>query len=239
MDCEALLAQLTQQVVQEHLNEEGDSVYEASRAPSPPGRFTSRRKPRNPPASQVLGRPARLMGGVRGAGGDPFDAEGTQAETPAMRHLALLEEAVLKGTELPPLCSLTGGSASSAPKAKVKVPPPPRAVPDMPDAPRLLVTEGTWGLQPPASSLRRSPAALAAPLGCRTSHLRGSGLARKGAGAAQTALWVSMEAERLREEARHPKSLGVSFATAFLVNRGPERMQPLSARLSAVQPIGN
>ena len=41
---------------------------------------------------------------------------------------------------------------------------------------------------------RRRPAAQAAPLGGGRSQLRGVGLARRGAGAAQTARWVSMEA---------------------------------------------
>ena len=66
----------------------------------------------------------------------------------------------------------------------------------------------------------RTPAGQAAPLGFRTSNLRGSGLARRGAGAAATALWISTEAQRLREEAQLPKPIGVSSAAAFLLNRG-------------------
>ena len=45
----------------------------------------------------------------------------------------------------------------------------------------------------------RSPAGQAAPLGFRNSNLRGTGLARRGAGAAATALWISSEALSSRQ----------------------------------------
>eukprot|EP00434_Breviolum_minutum_P021646 symbB.v1.2.019104.t1/scaffold1548.1/size117880/9 len=234
---EELLAQVMQEVLQEHIQEEG-----TSKGPSPeqPGRFTSRLRKAPPPEPVVWPqlRPGRLLGTVpdtekTARAGDP---------TPALQHLALLEEAVLNGSELPALCKLTGTvhppPRHLAPANPLRQSAPDRATPlQNAVTPRLLVTDGTWGLQAPDPPERRRPAALAAPLGFRTSQLRGVGLARRGAGAAHTARWVSMEAQRLREEARHPKCLGGSFATAFLVNNGPERMEPLNGRLCAIAPI--
>ncbi|CAL1160504.1 unnamed protein product [Cladocopium goreaui] len=238
-DGQELLAQVMQDVLQEHLKEEV-----TSKGPSPEselqlsGRFTSRL--RKAPATTTTWpqlRPGRLLGTVP-------ETERSQAPcdaTPALQHLALLEEAVMNGSELPPLCKLTGTVQPPprhlAPRLHPAAPPPQSAAAGQMTTPRLLVTDGTWGLQAPDPAERRRPAALAAALGFRTSQLRGVGLARRGAGAAHTARWVSMEAQRLREEARHPKCLGASFATAFLVNKGPERMEPLSASLCAIAPI--
>lgn len=68
---------------------------------------------------------------------------------------------------------------------------------------------------PPRLRERRRPAALAAPLGFRTSQLRGVGLARRGAGAAHTARWVSMEA--------HPSC--VASSPEFLIKISKHALQ--------------
>ncbi|CAK9047963.1 unnamed protein product [Durusdinium trenchii] len=231
------LPDLMQQALQEHVTEERSSKVASPETDVPrTGRFTSRlRKAPAAAPTWPQQRPGRLLGLVHA----PTECGQAAGEMPALRHLALLEEAVLNGTELPPLCKLAGAQPPSAPKApKEGRPNVPHAPPTRSQrAPRLLVADGTWGIQPPDSTQRRRPAAQAAPLGGGRSQLRGVGLARRGAGAAQTARWVSMEAERLREQARQPKPLGLSFATAFLVNGGPERMEPLSAGLCAIAPI--
>jgi len=97
--------------------------------------------------------------------------------------------------------------------------------------PRVLFREGYWGVQPPLKHGFRKPAGLAKPVAFGHSALRGAPLPRSGRGTIATARWVGTEGERLRAEAY--KSLGSSAHVAWLVNAGPESMEPLRAGLIA------
>eukprot|EP00930_Biecheleria_cincta_P037548 TRINITY_DN25791_c0_g1_i1.p1 TRINITY_DN25791_c0_g1~~TRINITY_DN25791_c0_g1_i1.p1 ORF type:complete len:342 (+),score=60.45 TRINITY_DN25791_c0_g1_i1:78-1103(+) len=262
------------------------------------GRFTSRLRPKggytsDQGAPRPAPRPGRLGGAVEGAGSDPIfersivgGAESKQQrpsspesagcrfqELPAFRHLALLEEAVGFGKELPllpqelpapaapgRLAPMTGsaraaaatlslqglqrGGSASTPRSQLLKEEEATASDSSSPwgaSPRLLVQSGGWGLQAPqqAVGMLRRPAGNAAPLGFNKSLLRGTGVTRKGCGAAATAMWITTETQRLRKEYSQKTSLGSSYAAAFLVNDGPERMMggtPLSARLTREQP---
>eukprot|EP00439_Symbiodinium_sp_Y106_P053145 s2288_g7.t1 len=222
-DCHELMAQITQQVLQEHLLEDKDSACDiVSEAPEL-GRFTSRlrrHRPQPPAAPPPTKRPGRLLGVQEP--GSAF-CVGTE-ELPALQHLAQLEQAVLSGSALPalPIWGQTGQGAS----------PPPRSVAPKVSRYPALAAAHTSPLSPRLRPVR-SPAQTL-PLGFRSPNLRrgsGRGLARRGAVAAATALWISTEAQRLREEAQQPKSIGTSCAAAFLLNRGPELLEPLSKPL--------
>lgn len=227
-DCHELMAQITQQVLQEHLLEDKDSACDIVSEGPELGRFTSRlrrHRPQPPAAPPPSKRPGRLLGVQEP--GSSFSA-GTE-ELPALQHLAQLEQAVLSGSALPalPIWGQMGQGAS---------PPPRSAAPKMPRYPALAAAR-TSPLSPRLRA--RSPAETALRgLGFRSANLRGSGrgLARRGAVAAATALWISTEAQRLREEAQQPKSIGTSCAAAFLLNRGPELLEPLSKPLCDLKP---
>lgn len=289
------------------------AVMETYNPAEPSRRFTSRLRPKAGYASdqgaqpRPAPRPGRLGGAVEGAGSDPiFERSMDGAESkekrpvpskacplafqdlPAFRHLALLEEAVGSGKELPllpqelpspaagRLAPMTGSAAAAAASLTLQAAAPAGLLALQPGgadegfsftprsqllkasgakeeatargsqafahaSPRVLVPPGgsSWGLQAPLQGTLRRPAGNAAPLGFNKSSLRGTGITRKGCGAAATALWISTETQRLRKEYAQKTSLGASYAAAFLVNDGPEHMlggTPLSARLTREQP---
>jgi len=285
------------------------AVMETYDPAEPSRRFTSRLRPKAGYASdqgaqpRPAPRPGRLGGVVEGAGSDPiFERSMDGAESkekrlsppkacplefqdlPAFRHLALLEEAVGSGKELPllpqelpasaagRLAPMTGSAAAAAACLTLQAAAPgsllalqrggadegssftPRsqlaggAKEDATSSgsqavahasPRVLVQPGgsSWGLQAPLQGTLRRPAGNAAPLGFNKSSLRGTGITRKGCGAAAAALWINTETQRLRKDYAQKTSLGASSAAAFLTNDGPEHMgTPLSARLTRVQP---
>ena len=94
-----VVSEALREALEEHVREEST----ASAASVSPGRFTSRlRRPRETPR-WCSARPERLQGAV--------EVKELSA-LPAMEHLKLLEEAVLKGTELPPLRKPQGEKSS-------------------------------------------------------------------------------------------------------------------------------
>lgn len=222
------------------------------------------RRPKVPEKSALNAiRPRRLGGLVGGIGSDPFvekaSARGAGKHSsciewddiPAFRHLSLLEEAIGNGSELPALPEAFSSSQRLAPMTgtvmnntmssslrsgqKLGLGSTATSVASStPRTPRILVTNGTWGLQPATSAAARRHASAAAPLGYCTSGLRGTSLPKKGSGAAATAMWIGTEGERLRHEARTPRSLDAM--AAFLVNGGPERMTPLNGKLVTRDP---
>eukprot|EP00931_Biecheleriopsis_adriatica_P004257 TRINITY_DN105960_c0_g1_i1.p1 TRINITY_DN105960_c0_g1~~TRINITY_DN105960_c0_g1_i1.p1 ORF type:complete len:299 (-),score=50.06 TRINITY_DN105960_c0_g1_i1:40-903(-) len=282
MDCEGLLTDLTQQVMQERLQavttcdpekKLAEMAMAADEATQTGGRFTSRRMKvmSSPPQQQLEGpvRPGRLAGAIHGAAPDPFSQVTGKLSTVAMeskepvtvgsgvgeiddllafKHLAQLEDAIRTGSALPDLphslatsgrlAPMAGSAAAAGYRPSSARRPTSHQGRTLAEAgsPRVLVSSGAWGLQPQSSTAARRHAAAAAPLGFQKSIMRGTGLGRKGCGAHATALWINNEVERLHADARRPKGIGSSYEATFLVNRGPENIDHISASLTTVQP---